>query len=102
MLQSWQQIEFTEWPKKFPPMMDGIIEATAMEKAKIVYGNNLADCLNILENTTLSSVFHCNFFKREVPAQQGQVSPEFLPIINSLHDRSLIFTKLMKKTRIYC
>lgn len=32
---------YTEWPEKFPPMMNGIIHAAAKEEAKIVYGDNL-------------------------------------------------------------
>ncbi|GAA0380703.1 SDR family oxidoreductase [Paenibacillus motobuensis] len=32
---------YTEWPEKFPPIMQGIIDAAAREKAKIVYGDNL-------------------------------------------------------------
>lgn len=32
---------YTEWPEKFPPIMDGIIEGAAHANAKIVYGDNL-------------------------------------------------------------
>lgn len=32
---------YTEWPEKFPPIMNGIIDAAAKEKAKVVYGDNL-------------------------------------------------------------
>ncbi|MBO2942667.1 NAD-dependent epimerase/dehydratase family protein [Paenibacillus sp. F411] len=32
---------YTEWPEKFPPIMEGIIGAAAAEQAKLVYGDNL-------------------------------------------------------------
>ncbi|WP_218652928.1 MULTISPECIES: NAD-dependent epimerase/dehydratase family protein [unclassified Paenibacillus] len=32
---------YTEWPQKFPPIMNGIIDAAVREEAKVVYGDNL-------------------------------------------------------------
>jgi len=32
---------YTEWPEKFPPIMNGIIDAAAKEMAKVVYGDSL-------------------------------------------------------------
>ncbi|GAA0361873.1 NAD-dependent epimerase/dehydratase family protein [Bacillus horti] len=32
---------YTEWPEKFPPIMDGIIKAATQEGAKVVYADNL-------------------------------------------------------------
>lgn len=32
---------YTEWPEKFPPINDGIIEGAASAGAKLVYGDNL-------------------------------------------------------------
>jgi nucleoside-diphosphate-sugar epimerase len=32
---------YTEWPQKFPPIMDGIIEGAASAEAKLIFGDNL-------------------------------------------------------------